>query len=401
MESCARVRREWVIRNRAHPDVPAPDDPDYLPGHAYLPLAVLNRRKNAAAVTAADIVDRRERGLLLPPSTLLADTLGVDPESYRRGEGRPPISLREAVNALLSGELPSTPELPVSPGPGLDVARRAFVVSGGSLVAVWQSSRVNNTAQIATSRLDLADVHSGFSAAQVITSGTTHQAPSAAAVPGGDVVVAYQTGPVGASTTDVVMRRAAFSGLAAAPEVPVFSAPGAADERPYAVAVDNLVVFFCYTRSTNAWVYRRYQRTDGTFLDAVPQTLITAAAPPVEPHMAASPGGRSVWVTFVEGGAVRALSFHPADGSISSVTAFQLPDPANPTANSFVLPRGPDDATLFWQEPASGGAAAGICSADCTAGAWGPTRRFPGRATPTPAPPSTATAGPGCSPTGR
>ena len=82
--------------------------------------------------------------------------------------------------------------------------------------------------------------------------------------------------------------------------------------------------------------------------------------------MAASPGGRSVWVTFVEGGAVRALSFHPADGSIGSVTAFQLPDPANPTANSFVLPRGPRRHPVL--AGASGGAAAGICSADCTAG---------------------------------
>ena len=378
VESCARVRREWVIRSRAHPDVPAPADPDYLPGHAYLPLAVLNRRKAAAAVTADDIVDRRERGLLLPPSSLLADTLGVDPESYRRGEGRPPISLREAVNALLSGELPSTPELPVSPAPGLDVARRAFVLSGGSLVAVWQSPRVSNTDQIVTSRLDLADVRAGFSAAQVITSGTTHQAPSAVAVPGGDVVVAYQTGAIGDPTTNIVMRRAAFSGLAAAPEVPVFNAAGAADERPYAVAVDNLVVFFCYTRSTSAWVYRRYRHADGTFLDTVPQTLIAAAAPTVEPHMAASPGGRSVWVTFVDNGTARVLSFQPADGGIDSQTQFPPADAAHPAVNPFVLPRGPDDATLFWQEPDSPGFGLGLRFADCTANVWGNKSLVPG-----------------------
>jgi Family of unknown function (DUF6519) len=379
VESCARVRREWVIRSRALPAVPAPADPDYKPGHAYLPLAVLNRRKNVAAVTATDIIDRRERSLLLPPSSLLADTLGVDPESYRRGEGRPPISLREAVNALLSGELPSTPELAVSPATGVDVARRAFVLSGGSLVAVWQSPRVNSTAQIVAARLDVADVHAGFSSAQVITSGTTHQAPSTVAVPGGDVVVTYQTGALGATTTDVVMRRSAFSGLTAAPEVPVFNTVGTADERPYAVVVDNLVVFFCYTRSTGAWVYRRYRYTDGTFLDAIPQNLFNAAAPTVEPHMAASPGGRSVWVTFVDNGTVRVLSFQAVDGGIDSQKAFPLPDPQHATGNPFVLPRGPDEATLFWQEPGTADSAAGIYSAECTANTWGDKSPVPGQ----------------------
>ena len=82
-------------------------------------------------------------------------------------------------------------------------------------------------------------------------------------------------------------------------------------------------------------------------------------------------------MTFVEGGAVRALSFHPADGSISSVTAFQLPDPANPTANSFVLPRGPDDATLFW--PGRAAAPPGHLLGRLYAGAWGTKSAVPGQ----------------------
>ena len=49
----------------------------------------------------------------MPPATLIEDLFG--PVDYRRGQGRPLVNLREAINALLRGELPGSPETPIAP----------------------------------------------------------------------------------------------------------------------------------------------------------------------------------------------------------------------------------------------------------------------------------------------
>ena len=66
---------------------------------------------------SADVTDRRHRRLRLPPATLVEDVMGTSTDEYRAESRRPPISLREAVNALLRGELPMTVILsPPAPG---------------------------------------------------------------------------------------------------------------------------------------------------------------------------------------------------------------------------------------------------------------------------------------------
>ena len=141
-----------------------PSDADFLAGHGYLPVAVLSRRNGVAVIGPGDVRDRRERRLLLPPAHLLTDTLGVDPVAYRSGENRPPISLREAINALLAGQFPSTPDLAISPALGADLVRRAFVTDAANgLVTIWQSPRLAGTNQIFRSRLDLGRLDAGFS----------------------------------------------------------------------------------------------------------------------------------------------------------------------------------------------------------------------------------------------
>ena len=238
--------------------------------------------------------------------------------------------------------------------------------------------------EIAAARLDLADLPAGFSSMQVLANvpqsaaRAVLSAPSAVALPGGDVVVTYTAGPSPA-TARVVMRRAAPAGLDRAPAVPVFDFAG---DWPCAVAIDDLVVFLCYAaQPTGAWVYRRYRHRDGTFLDSDPRTLASAAAPTSRPHLAASPGGGSVWVAFADDRTVRVLSFQPADGGIDAQASFSPSDPSQWAGNPFVLPRGPGDATLFWEDPGNPttGVIPSIYWADYRASAWGTRAPVPGR----------------------
>jgi IPT/TIG domain len=64
-ESCARVKREWVVRARAGTTAPGPGEADYQPGHGYYALAALARRAGDPKVTPADVTDRRQTGLTL------------------------------------------------------------------------------------------------------------------------------------------------------------------------------------------------------------------------------------------------------------------------------------------------------------------------------------------------
>ena len=172
VETCARIKREWAVRVGAA--VPAAAN-----GHLYYGLATITRRANTAQISAANVADLREQRLIVPPAHLLADVLGVDPFAYRRGTSRPLVNLREAINALLAGQLPTTADIPVSPGTGPDVLRRGCLAvdSKGGMVVAWQSPRVASTNQIAVSRLDLARVADGFSTPTMVTTGGVHLEP--------------------------------------------------------------------------------------------------------------------------------------------------------------------------------------------------------------------------------
>jgi hypothetical protein len=140
-EGCARLKREWVVRWRNAATVPAPPDPAFLPGHSYYAIARTRRRAAGGPVTPSDVTDLRARRLLALPSTLIDDVLGTTADKYRRGEDRPALSLRTAINALLRGELPSSPDRVIAPDPAVDSIGRAFQLDGaGGLVAVCRST---------------------------------------------------------------------------------------------------------------------------------------------------------------------------------------------------------------------------------------------------------------------
>jgi hypothetical protein len=296
VETCARTRREWVVR--AYPST-SPEA--RLAGHSYATLATLQRFPNQETIADGQILDRRQRRLLVPPASLVTDMLGVDPYEYRAGVGSPPISVRAAINALLAGQLPTTRDLSVSPAPGTDDIRRAFVLdSQNGLAAFWMSPRsTGGITHVFGTRLDLGATEAGFAPAVAVTSGTTPgQEPTAVALPNGEFLVAYQTGLVGNPGSDVKFKRGTLAALPGATVQTLSETPGTADDLPFAVLTGNIVTFFF--RQGAAWNFRRYQHTDSTFLDPSPVAMSTPAGTGTALHAAAA--GGVVWFAYVNAG---------------------------------------------------------------------------------------------------
>ena len=362
-ESCARLKREWVVRVRSGTTVPAPTNSDFVAGHSYYALATIAR--GAAAVNAADVTDQRERRLLLPPSTVVPDALGATAAEYRRGRNRPVVNLREAINALLRNELPSTPDAPVSPGAGLDLHRRAFLLDNANgLVAIWQSARVT-PAQLFAARLDLNNPTAGFGPVQQITTGGTgHGDPHAALLPNGDLLVAYTnlaSGGVGG--VDVLFKRAPFSGLAAATETALAVATPQIEELPTIVVSGDIAVMFFQHGAISPgerWMYRRRRISDNTFLDAAP-VMLSTTSPTRELHAARALDG-IVFVAFQSnGGQIRTVRLTPQTGAVieESHEAGTPPIDEHP----FLMPSATGDMWLFWKS-------SGIHARRFSGGAW-------------------------------
>lgn len=64
IETCVRLKREWVVRVRRD-DLPAGGDDDYLPGHSYYQLARLDRKAGATTLLPEDLTDLRRTFLSL------------------------------------------------------------------------------------------------------------------------------------------------------------------------------------------------------------------------------------------------------------------------------------------------------------------------------------------------
>jgi hypothetical protein len=364
-ESCARMKREWVVRGRVGTTAPVSGDPDYHAGHSYYLLATLTRRTSAGNVRPTDVRDRREQRLLMPPSYLVTDMLGTAPNDYRHGTGRPVISFRDAINALLRGELPASPEAAILAAAGIDQQRRGFFFdASGGLDVVWQSDRSGGVNQVFASRLDLAAFSGGFVGppVQVTTgapaSGDTH----ATLVPGGDVVVAYTKGA--GPNADVELRRGPLPNLAAAAEQSVASTAATQEDTPFVATSGNVVVVLWHNATTNLWMYRRYRHTDDTWLDAAPGLQLSATTTTQKDVHAAVDAAGTVWVAFRAGNDIHALSFAPGTGTVANETTL---DSGATDLNPFVLCRANGDVHVYW----TGGAPATIWSAVFSTGAWG------------------------------
>jgi hypothetical protein len=367
-ESCARLKREWVARTRVGTAAPASGDADFVAGHSYYLLATLARRAVVAAVVADDVADRRERRLLALPSTVVADAFGLDGSSpsvadYRHGLNRPVISLREAINSLLRGEQPSTPDTSISPSPGIDLHRRAFFLDAtNGLDAVWQSNRVSAQDQVFAARLDLGNIGAGFvnPPTQVTTGAQGFTEPYAVVLPNRDLLVTYVRGA--GPNADVLMRRAPLAGLPAAAEQPVVTTAGTPERTPFTVVSGNVAVLMHHDGTANLWNYRRFRHTDNTFLDAAPQVLSATSTTQRDFHAASDPGG-NVWAAFRAGSDVHALEFNPVAGAVTNEVTRD--SGLGVDDQPFVLTRANGEVWVLWRSPG------GLRLAVFAAGAWG------------------------------
>ncbi|MEV6483942.1 DUF6519 domain-containing protein [Streptomyces sp. NPDC051576] len=314
VESCARIKREWVVRTGAA--VPVSGSSEFLAGHSYTPLAVLNRPATAL-IAPSNIVDKRQRRLLLPPAHLIADTVGVEPVDYRSGTNRPLISLRAAINALLAGQLPTTGEVAVANGPGPDLLGKAvFLDNANGLVIVWQSSQ-SGTSQVALARIDLTNPGVTSVAATPLTSSGVHAAPAALMLPNGDLLVAYQTAASEDPNSDLKLKRGPLATLAGANEVTITATANVAEQRMQAVLAGDFVVFvFDQSGTTDKWSYLRYRHTDNSFPDTAPVQLATNSGGGRAMH-AASAGGL-VFIAFYDGTKLTASSLNPVTNTFTN-----------------------------------------------------------------------------------
>lgn len=368
-ESCARIKRDWVVRARNGTSVPATGDPDHLAGHDYYALGTIARRAADPNVAAGDVIDVRERRLLVPPATLITDLLGVTPADYRRGLSRPAISLREAINALLRGELPSTPDAAIVPAPGIDVTKRAFLFDNSNgIAALWQSDRVGGTNQVFAARLDLNNVSAGFVAPpQQVTTGGAHSEGHAALLPNGDLMVVYQSG-MGA-VSDISFKRAPLAGLNAVPEVVVASTAGFAETGPSVVVSANLAVIFYHLGApTNLWQFRRRNHVSNTWVDAGPQQLSAQSAPQRDSHAVPDGSGR-IWAAFRATANIAALQLTPSSGAVANETTHD--SGLGVDQNPFVLVTAVGDVWVFWASPSS------LHAVRFSGGAWQPIQTIP------------------------
>lgn len=259
-ESCARIKREWVVRTRAGVNVPVSGDPDYLAGHNYYALAVISRRNGIDTIDAQDITDLREQRLLMPPATLISDLFGTQPEAYRRGEGRPRIDLRSAINAVLRGELPSTPEAALTSDTAEDIPSRSTILDGnGHIWVFWTRSN-----DIWTRRY----VNGAWEAEDRLTTNASirDREPMALLDNQGDIWLFWQR--ISSTNRQIWYRRYQQTTRTWDAEVQVPTGTGRARE-PYAVEVEEsgsyyIWLFYRFGSQVNALRYDRGADTWGT-----------------------------------------------------------------------------------------------------------------------------------------
>jgi hypothetical protein len=367
-ESCARLKREWAVRVRTGTTVPVTGNSDFIAGHSYYALATIAR--GASAVNASDVTDQRDRRLLMPPATVISDALGGTPLDYRRGQNRPPVSLRDAINALLRNELPSTPDAPISTAAGVDSHKRGFVFDNANgLVAVWQSARVS-PAQLFAARLDLGNPSAGFSAPIQITTGAPGRGdPHVALLPNGDLLVIYTfLASTGTSGIEVFAKRAPFSGLATATETPVGNT-GAIEELPTVVLSGDIAVliYLIAGSPSNLWQYRRRRVSDNTFLDAAAVQL--SSTPTVrESHATRAQDGTVFFAFTSTTGQIRTIRLNPT----TAATVEEIHEVSTNVADDqpFLMPSATGEMWMFWH-------ATSLHARRFTSGAWGTIETVP------------------------
>ena len=369
-ESCARERRYWAVRVRTSAAPPAVGDPEFAAGHSYYRIATLTRRATDQNVLAADITDLREQRLLMPPSTIIPDLFGTPVLDYRRGLGRPPISFRTAINALIRGEIPATPELVIANAPGFeDSISRGIFFLGSTIVLTWTSDRAAGR-QIWGATLDTATPGAAFASVQPLTAGADHQLVHAVPLRIGDVLLLYETlaAPL---NEDVHYKRWTPPTPPPAADLVVAATGGVRERRPFGVpvgpAAGEQVIVMWHDQSVTRWLFNRYDVNTNAFAGASAQ-LSPSNTSQLDLH-ATKDAADTIWAAFTV-----------TAGATNEIRAVQLPAPYNApveapfsTANTdrdpFVLIDTANVAWVFWVSTAGGAGGSQIMYTKWNAGA--------------------------------
>lgn len=149
VETCVRIKREWVVRVAEDTETVPEDPPE---GHVFLALALLARRAGESVIGAEDMTDLRLTGLSLVShydvQQIVQDAYGEDYTLDHDGQPNLKASLRDAINAILRGGLPGTPEQ--SRPPRTNVVSQPFALGdrNGDVWLFWQSNRSGGTRHI-------------------------------------------------------------------------------------------------------------------------------------------------------------------------------------------------------------------------------------------------------------
>lgn len=351
-ESCVRLKREWVVRLH-DAEAPGFEPPS---GHSYYLLAHLFRRGGDALVHPKDVQDKRETRLLVPPTTLIADTLGVPASSYRRGEGRPSISLREAINALLRGEVPTTPETAIAPHATHDAISRGgtFFTPQGDLITTWESYRKGGVPQVFGARWQLGTAPGAYQLRQLSGDAQQHVRPYALPMHGSEeMLLIYQKQPDNSSS--IYLKHDFFDKLGpSTPETQVALTPATVLSSPFAVQFweyDQVMLFWHHAAQTPTWQFRRYSISSRNFVGGAVQLSAIQSPAPADPFNfhAASDLNNNLWAAFRTGTAQIQTVHLPAGSNNPNPTfSIVLGDPGVPHGLPYILTDPQANTWVFW-----------------------------------------------------
>lgn len=283
IETSVRRKREWVVRvaegAASLPAAPA--------GHVFYELATLFRTAGDGRITAGQIIDRRRTGLgVLSHHDVRQITTDAFGAAYTLdGDGNPnlKISLREAVNSLLRGQLPGTTQVKVTENATHDTRHYTLVDCTGAVWVFYRALR-NDTWDIQYNRFD--PVTRTWSPNAFLTNTTAWEMSWMSTVQGkdGSVWLFYSASGLQA------LRHTPGSGWGAATSL----TPGVSAVYPGAV-VDADGDIWLFWQSDSKISYKRYSHASGSW-GAI--TAVTTSTAPVTDQLprAVVDGNGDVWV---------------------------------------------------------------------------------------------------------
>ena len=228
---------------------------------------------------------------------------------------------------LLEDEWSSTPAVPIAPHPAQDFIRRPPMFDLANRVnVIWESSRVDDVNQIFATRWNAADPDTTLptnTVPQQVSAGpAAHETPAAVMLPGGDLLIAYQT-----AQKDIYFKRAPFERLRTATERPVATSQRDSEEFPFVLRSGTRFVFFWISSDpdnprpllrarvrtyTAAWT--EAEATWGPAHDLSQTEIYLGSRGATVLHAAVDAAGE-IWAAFqTDDDMIQPLRFNPATG---------------------------------------------------------------------------------------